>query len=103
MTDEELDWARNMLNCNVLTQLESRLVLFEDIGRQILTYGKREDAMTMCAKIDAVTKEDIREVVRKALKKPPTLSTVGIDIKNVPTVEEMTQWLGQGPPKKTWF
>lgn len=103
VTDEELSRARNMLKCNVLTQLESRLVLFEDIGRQILTYGKREDAMTMCAKIDAVTKEDIREVVRKALKKPPTLSTVGIDIKNVPKVEEVTEWLGQGSPKKSWF
>ena len=101
VTDEELDRARNMLKCSVLTQLESRLVLFEDIGRQILTYGKREDAATMCEKIDAVTKEDIREIVRKAVKKPPTISTVGIDIKNVPRVEEVTQWLGQG--KKSWI
>ena len=103
VTDEELDRARNMLKCNVLTQLESRLVLFEDIGRQILTYGKREDAATMCAKIDAVTKEDIRRVVQKAMKKPPTLATVGIDIKNVPRVDEITKWLGRGPTKKSWF
>ncbi len=103
VSDEELDRARNMLKCNVLTQLESRLVLFEDIGRQILTYGKREDAATMCAKIDAVTKTDIRDMVRKALKKPPTLSTVGIDIGNVPKVEELSQWLGRGLLKKSWF
>lgn len=104
VTDEELDRARNMLKCNVLTQLESRLVLFEDIGRQILTYGKREDAATMCAKIDAVTKEDIREVVQKALLKPPTLSTVGLDISKVPKVEEVTQWLAQGPVnRRSWF
>ena len=103
VTDEELSRARNMLKCNVLTQLESRLVLFEDIGRQILTYGKREDAATMCAKIDAVTKEDIRDVVRNALKKPPTLSTVGIDIGNVPKIEELAQWLGRGLLKKSWF
>jgi processing peptidase subunit alpha len=103
VTDEELDRARNMLKCNVLTQLESRLVLFEDIGRQILTYGKREDAATMCAKIDAVTKEEIREVVRNALTKPPTLSTVGIDVGNVPNVDELAQWLGRGRLKKSWF
>lgn len=42
VTDEELSRAKNMLKCNVLTHLESRLVLFEDIGRQILTYGRRE-------------------------------------------------------------
>ena len=103
VSDEELDRARNMLKCNVLTQLESRLVLFEDIGRQILTYGKREDAATMCAKIDAVTKEDIRDVVRNALKKPPTLSTVGIDVGNVPKVEEISHWIGRGILKKSWF
>ena len=42
VTNEELSRARNMLKCNVLTHLESRLVLFEDIGRQMLTYGQRE-------------------------------------------------------------
>ncbi|KAL7541673.1 hypothetical protein ACHAXR_011113 [Thalassiosira sp. AJA248-18] len=106
VTDEELDRARNMLKCNVLSQLESRLVLFEDIGRQILTYGKREDAATMCAKIDAVTKEDIRRVVQKAVKKPPTLAAVGIDIKNVPRLEEVVRRLGQEgteKKKKSWF
>ncbi|GKY93793.1 hypothetical protein MPSEU_000346500 [Mayamaea pseudoterrestris] len=46
VSDEELSRARNMLKCNVLTQLESRLVLFEDLGRQILTYNKREDIHT---------------------------------------------------------
>jgi hypothetical protein len=42
VTQAELSRARNMLKCNVLTQLESRLILFEDIGRQILSYGFRE-------------------------------------------------------------
>jgi processing peptidase subunit alpha len=103
VTDEELDRARNMLKCNVLTQLESRLILFEDIGRQILTYGKREDAVTMCAKIDAVTKEDIREVVRKAIQKPPTVSCVGVDISKVPDVGQITQMLGQKSKTRSWF
>ncbi|KAL7493036.1 hypothetical protein ACHAWT_002346 [Skeletonema menzelii] len=103
VTDEELDRARNMLKCNVLTQLESRLVLFEDIGRQILTYGKREDAVTMCAKIDAVTKEDIREVVRKAIQKRPTVSSVGVDISTVPDLGQITQMLGKKSNKRAWF
>lgn len=103
VTDEELDRARNMLKCNVLTQLESRLVLFEDIGRQILTYGKREDAETMCSKIDNVTKEDIREVVRKAIRKRPTVSSVGVDISKVPDIGQITQMLGKNSLKRTWF
>ena len=104
VTDEELNRARNMLKCNVLTQLESRLVLFEDIGRQILTYGEREDAASMCAKIDAVTKESIREIAQKAIVKPPTVATVGVNIENVPKREEIASWFQLSNKKmKSWF
>lgn len=104
VTDEELSRARNMLKCNVLTQLESRLVLFEDIGRQILTYGEREDAASMCAKIDAVTKESIRGIVQKAIVKPPTVSAVGVNIDNVPKIEEIIGMFDQSNKKrKAWF
>lgn len=104
VTDEELDRARNMLKCNVLTQLESRLVLFEDIGRQILTYGEREDAASMCSKIDAVTKENIREIAQKAIVKPPTVATVGVNIDNVPKREEIAEWFRLSNKKmKSWF
>lgn len=103
VTDEELDRARNMLKCNVLTQLESRLVLFEDIGRQILTYGEREDAASMCAKIDAVTKENIRDVVQKAIAKPPTVSTVGVNIDNVPKRDEIVSWFTTSNKRRRWF
>ena len=94
VTDEELDRAKNMLKCNVLTQLESRLVLFEDIGRQILTYGKREGIGRTCERIDAVTKDDIMNIAKKALNKPPSISAVGEqqDLANVPTFDEVNGW-----------
>jgi hypothetical protein len=41
--------------------------------------GEREDAASMCAKIDAVTKESIRAIVQKAIVEPPTLSAVGVN------------------------
>ena len=91
--DEELDRARNMLKCNVLTQLESRLVLFEDVGRQILTYDRREDSREMCDKIDAVTKEDLRDLARASvIGMKPTLCAVGDDIDKVPQFEEVERW-----------
>jgi len=89
VTDEEIDRARNMLKCNVLTQLESRLVLFEDMGRQVLTYGHREDTETMCRKIDSVTKEDLRELAQRAMAKPPTIASVGDDVSIVPGYDEV--------------
>ena len=94
VSDEELDRARNMLKCNVLTQLESRLVLFEDLGRQVLTYGMREDMDTTCAKIDNVTKEELRDLARKALLKPPTVAVVGEKLaeSNIPSQEEVKRW-----------
>jgi len=104
---EELDRARNMLKCNVLTQLESRLVLFEDLGRQVLTYGMRERTQDMCRKIEEVTKEDIGRLARKAVlgkntsndldsvitqRIIPTVSAVGDDINSVPSQEEVADW-----------
>lgn len=96
VTDEELDRARNMLKCNVLTQLESRIVLFEDLGRQILTYGKREDTETMCKKIDNVDKATLKDLVRKSVVgMKPTLCTVGDDVSYVPAFEDVERWFGQ--------
>ncbi|KAL7469033.1 hypothetical protein ACHAXS_009296, partial [Conticribra weissflogii] len=101
VTEEELQRAKNMLKCNVLTQLESRLVSFEDIGRQILTYGRREEAEAMCERIDAVTREDIVEVVGMAVGTTrPTMSAVGVDISRVPTFEEVEAMLSEKSTEK---
>lgn len=95
VTDEELDRARNMLKNNVLTQLESRLVLFEDIGRQLLTYGKREGTEEMCMKIDSVDKKMLMDLARKSvIGVKPTLVTVGENVDCVPAFEEVERWFG---------
>lgn len=89
----ELSRARNMLKCNVLTQLESRLILFEDMGRQVLTYGKREDAATTCKKIDAVTAQDIQALAKTMLSdNTPTLAATGSHLDQIPSHEEVTRW-----------
>mmetsp|Transcript_14038 Transcript_14038/g.35321 ORF Transcript_14038/g.35321 Transcript_14038/m.35321 type:complete len:593 (-) Transcript_14038:182-1960(-) len=89
----ELSRARNMLKCNVLTQLESRLILFEDMGRQVLTYGKREDAATTCAKIEAVTAQDIQKLAQDMLTNyPPTLVATGSHLDKVPDYNEVSRW-----------
>ena len=92
VSDEELNRAKNMLKNNVLSQLESRLVLFEDLGRQVLTYGKREDSQTTCLKIDAVTAEEIQRLARNMLEQPPTLAATGAHMQRVPSYDEVTRW-----------
>lgn len=89
----ELSRARNMLKCNVLTQLESRLILFEDMGRQVLTYGKRENAATTCQKIDAVTADDIQSLAKSMLtNNTPTLAATGKHLDEIPSHDEVTKW-----------
>jgi len=96
VSDEELDRARNMLKCNVLTQLESRLVLFEDLARQVLTYGQREDMHETCLKIEAVSKTDIMEFAQRSLSSggTPTVAAVGNDLTHIPPHSQISEWLG---------
>jgi mitochondrial-processing peptidase subunit alpha len=91
--EEELSRARNMLKCNVLTQLESRIVLFEDLGRQVLTYGSREEIATTCQKIESVTAQDVLELAKRSLLHPVTLAAVGEDLQGLPDVSEVMEWM----------
>lgn len=77
VAEVELSRARNQLKSSVLMNLESRMILLEDVGRQLLTYGKRESVDDICQKIDAVTKEDILRVGARALKSAPTVVSHG--------------------------
>ena len=44
----------------MLNQLDSYSLTLEDIGRQMLTYGRRMSAAETFARIDALTVNDIR-------------------------------------------
>eukprot|EP00339_Tiarina_fusa_P026584 CAMPEP_0116997752 /NCGR_PEP_ID=MMETSP0472-20121206/1074_1 /TAXON_ID=693140 ORGANISM="Tiarina fusus, Strain LIS" /NCGR_SAMPLE_ID=MMETSP0472 /ASSEMBLY_ACC=CAM_ASM_000603 /LENGTH=591 /DNA_ID=CAMNT_0004696719 /DNA_START=136 /DNA_END=1911 /DNA_ORIENTATION=+ len=92
VNEVELSRARNMLKCNVLAQLESRLILFEDMGRQVLTYNKRESAQQTCRKIDAVTAEDIQRMVTDMLVQTPSLAATGSHLEHVPGHEQVARW-----------
>lgn len=96
VSEIELSRARNRLKCEVLIQLESRLILCEDLGRQVLTYGKREDSATTCARIDAVTAQDIQKLAQEMLRHNPTLASTGYHLERVPTHEEVSRWFTSG-------
>lgn len=75
--EEETARAKNQLKSSILMKLESRQVLFEDIGRQILTYGKRESPADLCDRVDAVTAEGIQKAAQKALQSAVTVAAFG--------------------------
>eukprot|EP00935_MAST-01C_sp_MAST-1C-sp1_P002885 g2885.t1 len=88
----ELVRARNQLKSSVLMNLESRSILFEDIGRQILTYGERESAESICEKIDAVTVDDIMRVGQRAISSVPTIVSYG-NLRHMPDYDLVANYL----------
>lgn len=86
--EDEFCRAKNQLKSSVLMNLESRLVLHEDIGRQVLTYGVRKDPTLICEKIDAITKEDLLRVARKAVSTNPSIVSYG-NLDNFPKYEQI--------------
>ena len=70
---EELSRAKNQLKNMVCTNLESRTMVLDDVGRQVLSSGKRHGLQEMCNQIDAVTEEQIQRFALKMLKTKPTL------------------------------
>lgn len=95
VTEEELMRAKNMLKSTMMMQLESRLVVCEDIGRQFSTYGKRELPEVVCQKIDAVTAKDLMDVAGLMLEKPPSVACVGHDVSHMSTYETIVNYTQQ--------
>jgi processing peptidase subunit alpha len=63
----ELSRAKNQLKSNLLMSLESRAVELGDIGRQVLSLGRRVDVNEMCRRVDALTDEDLKRVARRVV------------------------------------
>ena len=76
--------AKNMLKCNVLMQLESRLVLFEDLSRQFSIFNKRQPLLEMCAKVDAASAEEILRIATKVPAKMPSIAAHSPNLSHVP-------------------
>ncbi|OQV13683.1 Mitochondrial-processing peptidase subunit alpha [Hypsibius exemplaris] len=75
--EEELNRAKTQLSSMLMMQLESRPVIFEDIGRQVLAYGHRKTAKTLLEQIDSVTAEDIQRVAERMLRTKPSVACLG--------------------------
>ncbi len=92
--DVELSRARNQLASSVLMNLESRGLLAEDIGRQMLSKRKRMDPAELTRRIQAVSPADIQRVMRSALSHKPALSVVG-DATRVPDYQAFEAFFSQ--------
>ena len=60
----EVNRAKNQLKSSLLMNLESRMVELEDLGRQVQVHDRKVGVKEMCAKIDALTVQDLRRVAK---------------------------------------
>lgn len=91
-TPLELSRAKNMLKSKLLMQLESRIVVGEDLARQVATFGIRESPAETCKKIDEVTAEDIMTFAKRILLSPPSISCIGEDVSQIPPYEHLQSY-----------
>lgn len=57
--------------------LEQRPVLFEDVCRQVLSRGKREQAQYYFDRIESIQESDIQRVSKRMLESPPAVASLG--------------------------
>ncbi|KAG5979540.1 hypothetical protein E4U55_005059 [Claviceps digitariae] len=62
LQEGEVSRAKNQLRSGLLMNLESRMVELEDLGRSVQIHGRKVPVRDMCAKISALTVEDLRRV-----------------------------------------
>jgi processing peptidase subunit alpha len=92
-SDTELGRVKEMLKSSMLMNLESRAIVMEDLGRQVLANNKHVSASELCKKVDAMTAGDIQRVARDMLNTELTVVAHG-DTKKMPKLNVLQGHFG---------
>jgi processing peptidase subunit alpha len=85
---QELERAKNATVSSILMNLESKAVIAEDIGRQMLTYKHRKSAADFIADVRAVTAADVAKAAADLIASNPTVAMSG-ELHAAPRYEEI--------------
>lgn len=78
VTEFEVQRAKNLLKTNLLLMLDGSTPICEDVGRQMLCYGRRIPLTEMDARIDAVNAKVVKDTCFKYIyDKCPAVAAVG--------------------------
>jgi len=84
ITEFEVNRAKNLLKTNMLLQLDGTTPICEDIGRQMLCYGRRIPQHELEARIDAVDAQLVTDTCNKYIyDRCPAIAAVG-PVENLP-------------------
>jgi len=91
-TDEEVERAKTQLKATMLMGLDGNSQVAEDIGRQLLTYGRRMSPAEVFARIDAISADDIKGTAGKIINdEDHALAAVG-GIHELPDYNKIRRW-----------
>ncbi|XP_073973010.1 ubiquinol-cytochrome c reductase core protein 1 [Rhodnius prolixus] len=78
ITQAEVDRAKNLLKTNMLLQLDGTTPVCEDIGRQMLCYGRRVPLHELEKRINSITADNVQDVMLKYVyDRCPAVAAVG--------------------------
>lgn len=75
--EDEIRRARNQLKASTLMSLESTGARAEQLGEQVLVYGRAIPVEEIVQRIDAVDAEALARVARRTFAGPPTVAALG--------------------------
>ncbi|KAE9550468.1 hypothetical protein FO519_006333 [Halicephalobus sp. NKZ332] len=93
VNEAELERAKRSLFTNMLLMMDGSTPICEDIGRQLLCYGRRMPIVELEARINAVTPEVVKDLARRYLVNKPIASVVIGKGKSWPSHEQLKEML----------
>ncbi|CAF1013790.1 unnamed protein product [Rotaria sordida] len=97
----ELARAKKQLQSMLFMNLEQRPVVFEDIARQVLSVGKRQQADYYFNRIERINMDDIYEIARRIFSKPLALAGLGKNINEMRSYAQVSDVIQRQLSSKT--
>eukprot|EP00403_Amphidinium_massartii_P006321 CAMPEP_0178383386 /NCGR_PEP_ID=MMETSP0689_2-20121128/6975_1 /TAXON_ID=160604 /ORGANISM="Amphidinium massartii, Strain CS-259" /LENGTH=486 /DNA_ID=CAMNT_0020003605 /DNA_START=51 /DNA_END=1507 /DNA_ORIENTATION=+ len=89
VTEEEVERGKRGLKATLFSSLDSTTAIAEDIGRQLLVYGRRIPARELMLRIDAVDAQEVRRVASKYLMQSEIAVTGLGPLSKMPSLEDL--------------
>jgi len=93
-TTNELERAKIQLESMLMMNLEQRPVIFEDIARQVLAYGRRKSPLEYVEEIKKVSVKDMRRIAERLLSSKASIVGYG-SLSNLPDYEKIDMAIGK--------
>ncbi|CAF0943556.1 unnamed protein product [Adineta ricciae] len=99
----ELERAKRQLQSMLFMNLEQRPVVFEDVARQVLFVGKRQQADYYFNRIHRIQAEDVHQVARRIFSTPLALVGLGKGLNQMRSYAQISDTIQrQLSPKTRW-